>query len=83
MDEENGFYMNKHSKFCVQDPFDLSHNVAKVVDSRTLRIIRSELIRAYILLVNGDIWKTLEVVDETHNSSDGDNTKTSKENLFQ
>eukprot|EP00871_Galdieria_phlegrea_P000325 jgi/Galph1/1293/GphlegSOOS_G6120.1 len=36
--------------FCVEDPFDVSHDIGRVVDEETLKVLQDEFIRAYEII---------------------------------
>jgi DNA polymerase sigma len=42
--------------FCVEDPFDVTHNLARGVDSQALYEIRGEFMRGFALLREGGSW---------------------------
>ena len=47
--KEAGFKGDRHL-FCIEDPFELSHDLGRVMDRDTLRDVRSEIDRADVLL---------------------------------
>ena len=47
--KEGGFRGDRHL-FCVEDPFELTHDLGRVMDRDTLRDVRSEIDRADVLL---------------------------------
>jgi DNA polymerase sigma len=67
--EEKGWGVCKEKEnylFTLEDPFELTHNLGKVVDINTLPTIRYEFVRAYKLLVeNASLDEICEVyIDE-------------------
>lgn len=47
--------------FCIEDPFDLSHDLGRNLDSETLDVIRHEFVRAHAILISsGDLHRMLE-----------------------
>jgi len=54
-------------EFCIEDPFDTSHDVGRIVDDQTLGVMREEFTRAYERLVEtGDIHVVFEKFEEPH-----------------
>ncbi len=47
--KEGGFRGDRHL-FCMEDPFELTHDLGRVMDRDTLRDVRSEIDRADVLL---------------------------------
>jgi DNA polymerase sigma len=51
--------------FCIEDPFDLTHDLGRSVDYETLGVIRHEFVRAHeILVATGDIHRMLDKWEE-------------------
>lgn len=47
--------------FCIEDPFDLTHDLGRNIDAETLEVVRYEFIRAHAILVaTGDIHRCSE-----------------------
>lgn len=47
--------------FCIEDPFDLTHDLGRNLDEETLDVIRHEFVRAHsILVATGDIHRACE-----------------------
>lgn len=42
--------------FCIEDPFELTHDLGRIADRYTLQSMRDEFKRAYGLLLKGDGW---------------------------
>jgi hypothetical protein len=47
--KEGGFRGDRHL-FCIEDPFELTHDLGRVMDRDTLRDVRSEIDRADVML---------------------------------
>lgn len=49
-------FVEKHL-FCIEDPFNLDHDLSRVLDAETLLVIRQELVRGYEMLsTRGDVY---------------------------
>lgn len=47
--------------FCIEDPFDTTHDLGRIVDAETLEVIRHEFVRAHkILASSGDVHAMME-----------------------
>jgi len=53
--KEAGFHGDRHL-FCIEDPFELTHDLGRVMDRDTLRYVRSEIDRADALLSEQACW---------------------------
>jgi DNA polymerase sigma len=52
--------MVEQHHFCIEDPFEISHDLGRSVDAETLEVVRHEFVRAHdILLSTGSLERTL------------------------
>jgi hypothetical protein len=45
---------NDRHLVCIEDPFEVSHDLGRVVDRQTIRILREEMERAAVVLQHDD-----------------------------
>ena len=45
--------------FALEDPFEVTHNLGRVVDRENLKVIKYEFLRAYKLICSNDILKAI------------------------
>lgn len=63
-EEERRLRYDQHN-FAIEDPFDLSHDLGRVVNETTIRIIRDEFIRAVAIIIeDGDFHRVCEKVND-------------------
>jgi DNA polymerase sigma len=57
-DERRDMYIKRKLRmveqhhFCIEDPFEVSHDLGRTVDAETLEVVRHEFVRAYDILVS-------------------------------
>ena len=58
MTKEQGFKGDRHL-FCIEDPFELTHDLGRVMDRDTLKDVKAEIERADTLCAGKGTWEKL------------------------